>query len=317
MKICKTSWILLMVICMVSFFNPSIAWSAGCPAVENVTAPSTLNIDPSLAVGSIVGSTTVTFASGAAECPAGTFHAGTNYYSINGIGVPNGNLYPTSIPGIAYKARVTAGWPGTELTYTWPSSLTDTVVPIPRTYSGGYIKVDFVKTGPLGSGTFGPQTIGRLTINNVPILEFYLNSPIVLAPVTPACTITQSAIAVNLDDTNTSQLTSMGNTSKDKAFSIPLNCTSASNISLSFSGDIADTNNAVFSNLSGSTNANSVGVQILKDNTPVPTAAGTYLNLGTINGSVSVPMTARYYALTNNADAGAVSAIAYATIMYN
>lgn len=306
-----------MVIGMVSFFNPSIAWSVGCPSVEKISPPSTLNINPTVAIGSVVGAVSVSFPFGTATCPAGTYHNGNNYWWIGGVGVPNGNLYPTSIPGVAYRARVAAGWPGQELTKTWPASVYAYDPGLPGTYMGGTIYLEFVKTGPIGSGTFGPLVFGRETVNNVPVIEFYLDGPIFLAPVTPACTVTQSAIAVNLDDTNTSQLTSVGNTSKDNAFSIPLNCTSASNISLSFSGDIADTNNAVFSNLSGSTNANSVGVQILKDNTPIPTAAGTYLNLGTINGSVSVPMTARYYALTNNADAGAVSAIAYATIMYN
>ncbi|MOA21262.1 Fimbrial protein [compost metagenome] len=114
-----------------------------------------------------------------------------------------------------------------------------------------------------------------------------------------------------------SQLSTSGSTSKDQLFYIPLTCNSNANVSLSFSGDMADSANAVFRNLSGSANANSVGVQILSSGRPVPTAINTYLNLGQVNGSMSVPLTARYYALKSNAQVGAVSSVVTANIVYN
>lgn len=283
--------------------------------VAHTAGPGTLNTNPAVAVGTVLGGMTLSWkqTAGSAECdfPLNV----TSLYSFKGDGIPNGNLYPTGIPGIAYRGSLPA-WAFAGLSGYWPTQ---------NSYSsgGGYnlaagnAIIEFVKTGPIGSGTFGPQTIMDSTIAGRPFFKIILDNAIIIKPITPACTVTQSAITVNLDDANTSQLATMGNTSKDTAFNIPLNCTSAANISLVFSGDVADNTNAVFSNLSGSTNANSVGVQILKDSTPVPTMAGTYLNLGQINGSISIPLIARYYALTNNADVGAVSAIAYATIAYN
>ncbi|MFV8869988.1 fimbrial protein [Serratia fonticola] len=287
------------------------------PFIINLNAPTEVETNASLPIGSVVATINMTFprtdaSSGGCNSSIPFYSTGT--HALSGNGAANGKLYATTIQGLSYRAKYDTG--RAETKNFWPVSW---YAPIGGSIlNAGTITVEFVKTGSLsGGGTLGPQPIGAWYVQGIPFVQFTLSTPVIIIPTDPACTVTQSAIAVNLDDTNTSQLTTMGNTSKDKAFSIPLNCTSASNISLSFSGDIADANNAVFSNLSGSANANSVGVQILKDNSPVPTTAGSYLNLGAINGSVSVPLTARYYALTDNADVGAVSAIAYATIMYN
>lgn len=317
MNIFKKKRVWPIAIGLLSLLNPLLAWSVdGCPAIEYVTAPSIININPTLAVGSVVGSTTVTFSNGTATCGKSYYDKGYNTWKVDGVGVPSGNLYPTSIPGIAYKGKITANWMA-PLTNYWPAAMSNYDGVIPALYNGGTISVEFIKTGPISPGKFGQQTLANFTVNDKPFLDIYLNGESIVAPIIPACNITQSVSSITLEETTVSQLSTVGSTSKDQQFSIPLTCNANTNISLSFSGDMADSANAVFSNLSGSANANSVGVQILSGGTPVPTAANTYLSLGQVNGSISVPLVARYFALTDNAQAGAVNAVATANIIYN
>lgn len=308
---------LFMTAVMAGVVNMSVVTSAeACtPFRQTMSAPTQINLNPTLAIGSVVATANLTWPpfSSLGDCPV-AYNTASGTFILLGDGVPDGRLYPTTIPGIAYRGRISAGW-APALQNPWPLT---TAMPVGDPgVAGGTATLEFIKTGPIEPGTFGPQLVMSASINNVPWFELYLGTPIIVVPTVPACTVTQSAITVNLEDTNTSQLAAMGNTSKDKAFYIPLTCSSATNIALAFSGDIADDTNAVFRNLSGDANAASVGVQILKDNTPVPTTPGNFLNLGSINGSVTVPMTARYYALTDNVEVGAVNSIAYATIVYN
>jgi type 1 fimbria pilin len=283
------------------------------PSVFVLAAPASLNINPTVAVGSVIGTTSMNFGSGSGTTDCGVpYNVPSATYSLVGEGVPNGKLYPTSIPGISYRGKMTWGSPFDPY---WPFTTTFSVQGAGIT--PGSVIIEFVKTGPILPGQMQPQMLGYVYINGAQFFSMSLGTPIIIVPTTPACTVTQSAITVNLDDVNSSQLATTGSTSKDKAFNIPLKCTTAAKISLAFSGNIADSSNAVFSNLSGSANAASVGIQILSGSTPVPTTAGNYLNLGSINGSISVPLIARYYALVNNPDGGGVSAIAYATIVYN
>ncbi|WP_447878201.1 fimbrial protein [Serratia fonticola] len=308
---------LFMTAVMAGVVNMSVVTSAeACtPFRQTLNAPAQINLNPALAIGSVVATANLTWVafSSNGDCPV-AYNTPSGVFRLTGEGVPNGNLYPTTIPGIAYRGSITDGW-APALQGVWPRTITMQVAN--RGVAGGTAKIDFIKTGPIEPGEFGAQIVMNASINNVPWFELYLAGEIIIVPTVPACTVTQSAISVPLEDTNTSQLAALGNTSKDKTFYIPLSCTTATNISLAFSGDIADDTNAVFRNLSGSANAASVGVQILKDGTPVPTTPGNFLNLGLSNGSFTVPMTARYYALTDNVDVGAVSAIAYATIVYN
>ncbi|WP_447877577.1 fimbrial protein [Serratia fonticola] len=308
--------------------SPASGWAASCNGKGYIRVlaniPSTINISPTLTVGSVIGTTTTSFPSG--SVPGCVIPGTPGQVRVYGPGIPNGTYYPTTIPGISYQLRFTAGWTISGIFNTpWPANGTysNPAGFMDQSYGGGTITIDLIKTGPISGsgGTWTPDVLGNMDTITQGVtwtfMQIYNTQTVIVQPTTPACTITQSAITVNLDDTTTSQLATTGNTSKDKGFNIPLNCTSDSNISLAFSGSIADNTNAVFSNLSGGANAGTVGVQILNGGTPVPTTAGSYLNLGTVNGNYSVPLTARYYALANNPDAGDVHAIAYATIQYN
>ena len=114
------------------------------------------------------------------------------------------------------------------------------------------------------------------------------------------------------------KLKGTGTTYGDTTFNIPLNCKSASNISLSFTGSaMVDNANGVFLN-NDSITGSSVGVQILdREGNPVSASVGELTTIGELNGDLSYPMTARYYSLVDTVPAGDVVSTVYATIVYN
>lgn len=293
---------------------------AACPVISNITAPSTLDVNPALPVGSVIGTLYGTFASGSG-CSTSF-----NYAQVHGIGDDNNNLYPTSIPGVAYRGMLTSGLGNiliqSILNRYWPAGVGFSPNGTLSSFTGGNVKIEFVKTGPVPSsgGVLQPGTIGILYgmngMTQFNMIIFNLVSPIIIAPTNPACTVTSANIIVPLNNVSQSTLSSAGVTAGDTDFTLPLQCDSSANISLQFSGDAANAANGVFKN-TNSANANNVGIQLLKDGQPVSITTGSYLAVGTVNGAVNFPMTARYYALTSGVPAGDVNAVAYATIIYN
>ncbi|MGL5387633.1 MAG: fimbrial protein [Serratia sp. (in: enterobacteria)] len=286
---------------------------ATCPLTFNLTsAIPTVNISPAVPLNTILASTTVSFPLTSGGCDKGS---GNKTSTIVGVGTPNGNLYPTSIPGVSYRGKLDANWPGYPNSW-WPSSRTWTGR-WPGSYAASTVTIEFVKTGPIpgSAGTFGPGVIGNISVDGSLDIILYLATTLIIQPTTPACTVTQSNIPVNLEDTTTANLNIINSTTGDKGFTIPLQCDSLVNLSLSFSGTMASSNNTVFKNTNSST-ADNVGFQLLDQNGNVITPS-TYINVGNVNGTFNYPMTARYYALTADVPAGPVNAIAYATIVYN
>lgn len=286
----------------------------------NITSP--LLIKPEVSIGDVISSTVTSFPSGSTSVPCKV--PGPGSLIATGSGTANGNLYPTSVSGVSYRIKMTSGWtlPGFSNSY-WPyTSYSTANTLVDNYYRGGTIQVDLIKTGPTpGTASWAPSILGQIQFENngqiYNFIEIYNSTPIELVPDNPSCKVTQSAITVSLEDVNTNKLSHVGSTSRDTSFSIPLTCSSPANVSVAFSGTMADSSNAVFSNLNNGSNANQVGVQILSGAEPVPVATGSYINIGQVNGYISVPLTARYYALTSSPDAGAVNAIVYATLIYN
>lgn len=314
-KIIKTNRMWIYLVGMSALLLPSVSMALPCSYSFHVSSTSSLNVDPSVSIGSVVGS-----AIGAFPVLPYDGCGGAGAGQIIGVGTPNGNVYPTTIPGVGYRAIILSNWTAPLSAGYWPTGMTASYPAWFGTgFPAGSLKIEFIKTGiiPAQGGTFGPTPIGYLMVNGQVGATFNLDTPMIINPVTNACTITQSAIPVNLDDVTTGQLTMPGNTAKDKPLTIPLSCSMPVNISLSFNGAMSDSTNGVFQN-TNSANANSVGIQLLdSNNNPVKTGSGQYIPLGTVSGNLNYSMTARYYALTSNVAAGAVNAIAYASIVYN
>ncbi len=298
---------------------------AACPIIKPVHPPATLNVDPTLPIGSVIGSVGMQIEATTGYCPELAILSGqTVTQVVQGEGIPNGNLYPTTIPGVAYRAKMSSGgnwtpFPPFNNVY-WPVS-----APIQwimnaegQDMGGGYFTLEFIKTGALSAGgRFGPQKVGSIYVNGTEYRQFYMDGTLVLAPETPSCTITQSTIDVSLPDGNQATLNAVGKTTGETSFIIPLQCKSDVSLSLFFSGEMADSANAVFQNTQSS-NATAVGIQILRGGAPIPIGSGNAIKIGTVGSSGANPsFTARYYALQSSVPSGDVNAVAYATIVYN
>ncbi len=289
-----------------ALFSPLPALSASvCPERGSFTPPATINIDPTLPVGSILYSTNIVFSDPDRCASDGPIARG----SIEGIGIPDGINYPTGIPGVAYNAGISY----------WgyaPTSWSTGGVPRAYFFGGGDILMfRLVKTGPIMPGVFpaGPIMNGK---GDAKIMfQLTMLSSVIVAPAVPACTA-DSVVPVGLEPIMTNNLASQGSTGGDKNFSINIHCSMATNLSLSFNGDAVDKSNGVLRNTDATTGS-SVGIQILKEGAIVPIDPANIIPLGLINGDYSALFTARYYALNNTVVEGNVNAIAFATIVYN
>lgn len=292
--------------------------NAGCPIVAHVAGPGTLSVNPSTPNGSVVGNITISWAT---TPPSSCAVVGnpTAKYTFTGLGTPNGNLYPTGIDGLSYRGRL-PGWDYAGLSGWWP---TTAPWPVDTTdssrVSAGSAFIEFVKTGPISSagGNFGPTTIMNGTIDDGAWLNIFMDNAIIIKPTAPACTVTQSAITVTLEDASVGDLNTVGSTAKEKDFTLPLKCDRQANISISFSGTVADQANGVFKNTVAET-TDTVGIQLLdKNSNPVLAGAGHELPVGKLTGTLNYAMKARYYALAPDSPGGDVSSVIYATIIYN
>ncbi|CAI1999254.1 fimbrial protein [Serratia fonticola] len=287
--------------------------NAECPIIAGVPVPTSINVDPTVPVGTTMATTTFSWNTiTKAGCSFPETYA---TYTLNGMGTPTGNLYPTSIPGLAYRGKIT-GWPSGFLSF-WPVTVPNWIVAAKDGVAGGSVIVEFVKTGPLQPGIFAPQVIMVAQIAGRPWFNVQTEGSIIIKPTVPACNTSTPTISVPLNPISPTDLPRVGATAGSKDFAIKLSCGAPANISLNFSGDVVDASQAVFRNTDATTGS-SVAVQILKDSNPVPVGAGNNINIGAaVSNEITTQFTARYYAMTNNAQVGDVSSVVTANIVYN
>ncbi|MEB7279459.1 fimbrial protein [Enterobacter asburiae] len=300
----------LLLVGIVPFISGNV-FAGECPYSVHVTYTDSVKVDPSLPVGSVLGTITLSWPTMGTTWSCVYAPSGGSI-TFNGEGAPNGNLYPTAVPGIAYRGRLPA-WQSLGLGGYWPTAGGYPYY-VNNGVSGGSAEIEFIKTGPVGSGTLGPQVMMYGKIANQAWFNIILDSAVPIEPKDDACTITQSTIPVTLETVPSSVFASSV-TAGDTGFSIPINCTAPANVALSFTGDTVDAANGVFKNTSAITGGQ-VGIQLLdKNNTPVEIGKST--SVGSVTGEYNYPMTARYYRLSNGVPPGEVNAIANVSIIYN
>lgn len=298
-------------ICGFCFIKASYA---ACPAVSYANPPATMNLDPTLPIGAVVATTNVSFPFADYTCGVSS---SSSYLNWRGIGVPNGNLYPLPVTGLAYRASFAPGsdWASVLGTGFFPLSYYQPYIGS-KSMSGGTVKLEFIKTGPIGLGSIPAQDIVYFLYDELLVVKIRLSGPIPVKPVIRTCTTSTPVVTVPLDSVTANSFSNVADTAKEKTFSIKLSCPDPVNVSWQFSGDVIDSTQAVFRNTNATTGS-SIGIQILKDGNPVPNGAGNFVNLGIVTNEVTTEFSARYYALVSNVQVGNVSAIANATIVYN
>ncbi|MBE4893091.1 fimbrial protein [Enterobacter asburiae] len=311
---------------LISFSSFSFAATPKCTGAEpyspvKVTLPSQITITPELEIGEVIGTATSSFPYGVTTTHCSILGSkGT--VPINGTGTPNGIVYPTTIPGIGYRAKMTTPWSVTGIyNEYWPvvGSYSGAPWTYDGSYAGGTFSIDLIKTGTIpGNITWIPGDLGTLQVETGGVtynfIKFYSNDPIPIKPLNPACKVTNAVIPVELEPVSATSLKTTGSTAGEKSIIIPLRCSIPVRISLAFDGNFADSENSVLINTGPDSNKNNVGIQVLDSaDNPLPATA----NIGAVNGGVNYELKARYYALTDGVPAGSVSSTIYATILYN
>ncbi|MDF3839158.1 fimbrial protein [Cupriavidus basilensis] len=255
-----------------------------------------------------------------------------NPYTFRGTtGAPNGNVYPTSIPGIG--VRITLG------SYVFPSTYwsQNDVMLDGGTYYGNYLTpsypllVELIKTGPVTSGgTLTGEFAGWFTPDNTQVVSYRLRpGGIVIKPTYPTCAPTVPNQGVPLGTVAAGTLDA--NTYSNQVnFNVNLMCsggnptTTSSNVYVTFTDANNPTNTTDMLSLAPGSQARGVAVQILWKGNPIKygpdsSAAGNtnqFLVLPSqLNGNASIPLTARF-AKTGPVTAGAATAVSTFTFSY-
>jgi len=159
-----------------------------------------------------------------------------------------------------------------------------------------------------GNSNNGQAPYGIDGLNNISFVSY-------------TCEINAGSRTINvpLGEVLTKTFTGIGSTSPDKHFNIGLTCTQPAGtytVALTFNAT-ADASKAsgVLALTGGASAASGVGIQLLKDSTPVE--FGHELPIGTAeSGVLSIPMTARYYQTAADIKPGQANGIATFVVSY-
>jgi type 1 fimbria pilin len=219
------------------------------------------------------------------------------------------NVYNTNIRGVGLRI----GEPSTK----FPTL--DDMSPNENFYLDGEgVVAQLVKTvpGSVGAGRVIAGTLIKYEIVSYP--EFhataYLGSDTYIIPV--ACSINNTVINVRLDNAVEADFSGVGSVAKPKDFTVGVNCASGTQVKMTLDGKLAGPTGVLALN-AGTDQASGIGIQLLKDGTPVD--LGTELNFGTatMTGNLLLPLTARYYQTAASIAGGKTNASATFTMTYN
>lgn len=307
--------ILLVLLLLAAWPRTSLAICSLTGNKETVTmsVPSTITLDPSAPVGTVLATSSVAIpspATSSVKCSLGT----TNIGVVNQVGGQAGNstTFATGVSGVGYRIM------HPDSSYYLPAYGSDSIDAGTYTLSVGST-LQLVKTGPITSGaTLSGGLLGYWQyagfFNNVRAEDFILGNTVTF--VAPTCTVTTPSIAVTLPTVSNTALSTVGATAGATAFTIGLNCPSTSagrtiNVQFDTNKSYAGANGVI----TPSGSSKNVGVQIADRSFNgvvfgTPAAAGTALN-----GPTNFTYYARYYA-TGAVTAGTVNATASFTITY-
>ncbi len=302
--------------------NESHAAICTTPYDFKLQGPTSINFDPSLAVGATLWSGLVpaTATTGGGQCSGGTFSI-----LFRGVGTPAGYIYPSGIDGIGYRVRMSTsmcymGW--------WPGSCSSQLwAPGVATHS---LLVELVKTGPISGG--GTLT-GKFAEWMADGVELYLSyswvGSVVVRPINPTCSVTTPSVPVPLGSIPASRFSGVGSTSASQGFNIALQCSGGdagrtTDIFLTLTDQANPGNRSNVLSLSDGATAKGVGIQIKSGSTIVsygPDSAaadnpGRWYAGKSGNGAFNIPLSASYVQTEPTVKAGTADGKATFTMSY-
>ncbi|EPH0094882.1 fimbrial protein [Pluralibacter gergoviae] len=282
-------------------------------------------VDPNLAVGAVIAQQSWTMPSSGGNNNFFYTCTGRNTFKADivapGVSDLGNKIYSTNVPGIGL--RFSRG--GNSVNIVYPGSYTPQVPGSQTTnytLEGSRFTLEVIKTAALtGSGTLAA---GQYTSydweygRGNPILTTFLSANAITI-VSPSCTVVGGKnMNVDVGSIRRSDLTGVGSTAGGKDFSIQLQCSGGlndsgyANIETSFSGTLATgtsaNTGALMNEKTGSSKAEGVGVQVLKEGTPLE--FNKKYNVARLNNQeiryIDIPLRARFYQYAPTISAGEV-----------
>jgi len=294
--------------------------------VKTLNSPASITINPYVAVGTVLNTSTFTGNSGTFTITCTTTFSEFTY---QGVGTATNNIYPSGIPGIGIQLSNASGTTGN-----WP--VTETINPAVKTYSAtASVSTNFslIKTGPITTSGTIAANVGNLVLpqqGNFVAFQINLASPMVVNFTKPSCSVTTPSIAVSLGAFPIGHFPAVGSTSSPIPFNIGVSCVdgpsgSSTQMSVTLTdasgADVGNTSNTLA--LSSASTAKGIGVQILYNGKvesygPDSNAAGNtnqFLLTTGSNGVYTFPFYA-YMIRTGTVTAGSVITTATFTMSY-
>lgn len=285
---------------------------AACPS--KATATGTVNFGTltvtSATVGSLIGSQTVTIGSGhILNIHGGFYHNLTKFTTLSNLG--NG-IYDTNISGIGIKVYV--GENSNYLAFPQQDTYAGQGMRQPQTYLVELYKTSSsVQTGSITGGQIATVSCGSpstsiynaININTVTIIN-------------ASCTVDTSSITVPLGNVYSSIFSTVGSTSNETAFTIPLTCPSTGvKVKIQLDGNTVSgsTTALALSNSGDNGVASGYGVQVITGSSPIVIGTPTQVTTSTM-GQINVPLKARYIKTSANSSSGTANSTATFTISY-
>ncbi|WP_233848562.1 fimbrial protein [Paraburkholderia sp. HD33-4] len=307
--------------------------SAGAPSLT-ISIASPITVARDAAVGSVIGqgTATVTFNSAAPFGVHCTTDASAVYTNLQGGGSSGSNsVMPIGSTGIGYTLQANgqyfpSGARKLPVSLFEPASCSQVAGGRCYAYLGPTITMQLIKLSPLvSSQTLPPGQYFSTTVGGLNASTVSLASPVQIANQT--CTVTTPSIGVSLGNVPLSRFQAVGSSSDTVPFQIGLNCSGVTTnyyVTFTDNNDPANHSNAL--SLAAGSSASGVGIQIVKDGSPVSfgpdsSAAGNLhqIFVGASAGSgsvVSLPFGGRYVKTSNTMTIGSAKGVATFTMSY-
>jgi len=327
---------------------PSIARAQCTPTTMYVTGPAVINIDPTVAVGTSLWSSSVNVGAGTGTCIGG--YARIDYDGI-GTQEPVYYTFPTGVAGIGVRMKYLSGALSTCLNI-WFGKLSNNGKGCyaESNWSSGTIAahtvfVEFIKTGPITvsgstSGYFAQWATepgassppkGSTVAKYVGLVWGYYawTNPVLFNVAVPTCTVTMPNITVPMGSVPLNSFTGLNSTAASQPLNISLTCAggktnSYTNVWTTLTDATNPGNVSSVLSLTPTSTATGIGIQVLNGTTPVSygpdssTAGNTnqWFAGQAQNGAFNIPLTARYIQTGTTVSPGSANGRATFTMSY-
>ncbi|WP_248749740.1 fimbrial protein [Pseudomonas sp. MWU15-20650] len=250
-------------------------------------------------------------------------------FSASGLSMP---VYATNVPGVGFAMM--AQDPGQSMHAISHSNTTLLATKHNKPNGWGlYGRVYLVATGPVSDGTIASSNIARYTLTNVTTADpgyvaINFSGAVIARPLKPTCTVSTPSISMPLGAVASRDFKGPGSHAGSVTQSITLNCSGASggtlDVWITLTDQTSPANRSHWLSLTRDSTARGVALQLLAGSQlvsygPDSSAIGNpnQWQVGsTGNGTVKIPLSARYVQTEKTITPGTANGLASFTLSY-